>query len=312
MQVGDILEFGDDAAVPSTSGAPSGFYYKITAISTNLLTIARFNPQTGTTETGGLRHAVVDNAKILTKLKFYPMISTILATMKAMPVDDYVGFTFFVGTMAMMAASVFFFFSMNLVEGKWKTSLLISGLITFIAAVHYYYMRDYWAEVGDSPTFFRYVDWTLTVPLMCVEFYLILKAAGAQTSLLWKLIGASVVMLVAGYFGEAVYTTGSSPALWGLLSGIAYFYIVYLIMAGEAKQLAAKSSPAVQRAHNILCKFVLIGWGIYPLGYMIGTDGWYDFVDGIGLNMDVVYNIGDAINKIGFGLVIYSLAVSKD
>jgi hypothetical protein len=43
---------------------------------------------------------------------------------------------------------------------------------------------------------------------------------------------------------------------------------------------------------------------------MIGTSGWYDFVDTLPLNMDVVYNIGDAINKIGFGLVIYSLAVS--
>ena len=240
------------------------------------------------------------------------MTSFILAAIKAMPADDYVGFTFFVGCMAMMAASAFFFLSINMVEGKWKTSLLVSGLITFIAAVHYYYMRDYWAEVGESPTFFRYVDWTLTVPLMCVEFYLILKAAGAQTGLLWKLIWASVVMLVCGYVGEAVYTTGTGPAMWGLFSGLAYFYIVYLIMFGEAKALADKSSAGVQRAHGILCKFVLIGWGIYPLGYMIGTDGWYDFVDGIGLNMDVVYNIGDAINKIGFGLVIYSLAVGKD
>ena len=238
------------------------------------------------------------------------MISTILSTVQAMASDDYVGFTFFVGCMAMMAASAFFFLSMSSVEGKWKTSLLVSGLITFIAAVHYYYMRDYWASVGESPTFFRYVDWTLTVPLMCVEFYLILKAAGAKTDLLWKLIGASVVMLVTGYFGEAVYTTGSGPAVRGLVSGLAYFYIVYLVMAGEAKQLANASSPAVQKAHNILCKFVLIGWGIYPLGYMIGTEGWYDFVDGLPVDMDVVYNIGDAINKIGFGLVIYSLAVS--
>ena len=63
---------------------------------------------------------------------------------------------------------------------------LVSGLITFIAAVHYFYMRDYWAVVGERPTFFRYVDWTLTVPLMCVEFYLILKAAGAKTDLLWR------------------------------------------------------------------------------------------------------------------------------
>ena len=238
------------------------------------------------------------------------MISTILSTIQAMPADDYVGFTFFVGCMAMMAASAFFFLSMSSVEGKWKTSLLVSGLITFIAAVHYFYMRDYWASVGESPTFFRYVDWTLTVPLMCVEFYLILKAAGAKTGLLWKLIWASVVMLVTGYLGEAVYNTGTGPAIWGLFSGLAYFYIVYLIMAGEAKQLANASTPAVQKAHDILCKFVLIGWGIYPLGYMIGTEGWYDFVDGIPVDMDVVYNIGDAINKIGFGLVIYSLAVS--
>ncbi|MEC8360761.1 MAG: bacteriorhodopsin, partial [Bacteroidota bacterium] len=87
------------------------------------------------------------------------------------------------------------------------------------------------------------------------------------------------------------------------------------------------SSPAVQKAHNILCKFVLIGWAIYPLGYMVGTGvspevlndagqavggnvpQWYSFLDGA-LAMDVIYNIGDAINKIGFGLVIYSLAVS--
>jgi bacteriorhodopsin len=188
---------------------------------------------------------------------------------------------------------------------------LVSGLITFIAAVHYYYMRDYWAEVGESPTFFRYVDWTLTVPLMCVEFYLILKAAGAQTGLLWKLIWASVVMLVAGYIGEAVYP--GQAAMWGLFSGIAYFYIVYLIMFGEAKALADKSSASVQKAHGILCKFVLIGWAIYPLGYMIGTgEGqWYSFLQGA-VDMDVIYNIGDAINKIGFGLVIYSLAVSKD
>ena len=76
MQVGDILEFGDASNVPSTDGAPSGFFYKITAISTNLLTIARFNPQTGVTETGGLRHAVVDNAKILRHWEYYFNFST--------------------------------------------------------------------------------------------------------------------------------------------------------------------------------------------------------------------------------------------
>ena len=71
FQVGDILEFGDASNVPSTDGAPSGFYYKVTAISTNLLTIARFNTATGKTETGGLRHALVDNCKVLRHWEYY-------------------------------------------------------------------------------------------------------------------------------------------------------------------------------------------------------------------------------------------------
>jgi sensory rhodopsin len=232
---------------------------------------------------------------------------TFIALVPKMAQDDYVGFTFFVGCMAMIAASAFFFLSMNNFDRKWKTSILVSGLITFIAAVHYWYMRDYWVSNAESPTFFRYVDWILTVPLMCVEFYLILRVAGAKKSLMWRLIIASLIMLVTGYLGEAVYRENAQ--IWGLASGIAYFYIVYEIWLGSAKKLAVKAGGAVLSAHKTLSWFVLVGWAIYPLGYMAGTPGWYDFLNG-SLSMDVIYNIGDAINKIGFGLVIYSLAVN--
>ena len=44
---------------------------------------------------------------------------------------------------------------------------------------------------------------------------------------------------------------------------------------------------------------------------MAGTDGWYNVLGLDGLDMNVWYNIADAINKIGFGLVVYSLAVKK-
>ena len=84
--------------------------------------------------------------------------------------EDYTGFTFFIGTMAMMAATAFFLLERNSVEGKWRLSLTVSALITGIACVHCYYMRDYWIQTGTSPTAFRYIDWILTVPLMCVEF----------------------------------------------------------------------------------------------------------------------------------------------
>jgi len=230
--------------------------------------------------------------------------------------DNYVAFTFFIGTMAMMAASVFFFFELNNTSQKWRTSLLVSGLITFIAAVHYYYMRDYNLETGKSPTFFRYVDWILTVPLMCVEFYLITKKAGAKISLLWKLIFASLVMLVTGYFGETIYKENS--VVWGVISGAAYFYIAYLIWFGEVARLSQTAGPQVAKATRILAWFVLVGWAIYPLGYILGTPGGFFGIQLVSdpaaakHSMDIVYNIADAINKIGFGLVIYTLSRSEE
>jgi sensory rhodopsin len=230
--------------------------------------------------------------------QFQPMF---LASLKS---GDYVGFTFFLGSMAMMAATVFFFMQYFNVEGKWRDSMLIAGLITFIAAVHYFYMRDFWAETGTSPTEFRYI----TVPLMCVEFYLILRAVGAKTSLLWKMIFYSVWMLVAGFLGETVFR--DSSVMWGFISTIGYAGIVYEVWIGSASKLAKNSNdPRLQKAVRALAWFLLVGWAIYPIGYMTIPGGW---LDGILSNefLDIAYNIGDAINKIGFGLVIYSLAVS--
>jgi bacteriorhodopsin len=136
---------------------------------------------------------------------------------------------------------------------------------------------------------------------------LITKKAGAKQGLLWKLIFASVVMLVTGYFGEAVWR--ESSVLWGVVSGAAYFYIVYLVWFGEVATLANNAGAAVAKATKTLGWFVLVGWAIYPLGYILGTPGG---LFGITFSvdtrvMDVIYNIGDAVNKIGFGLVIYAL-----
>lgn len=230
--------------------------------------------------------------------------------------DNYVAFTFFIGTMAMMAASVFFFFELSNTSKKWRTSVLVSGLITFIAAVHYYYMRGYNLATGDSPTFFRYVDWILTVPLMCVEFYLITKKAGSKIGLLWKLIFASLVMLITGYIGEVLDPTKS--VLWGVISGAAYFYIAYLVWFGEVAKLSQTAGPNVAKATKILAWFVLVGWAIYPLGYILGTEGGLFGMKLVADKaaalhaMDIVYNIADAINKIGFGLVIYALSRHED
>ncbi len=140
---------------------------------------------------------------------------------------DYIGFTFFTGYMSMLAASIFFIVERGTVNDKWKTSLLISALITFIAAVHYFYMRGVWLDTHESPTQFRYIDWTLTVPLMCIEYFLILKPAGAKTGMLSRLIFGSVVMLVAGYIGEAVVP--AQNVMWGIISTLGWALIIYEI-----------------------------------------------------------------------------------
>ena len=210
-------------------------------------------------------------------------------------------FTFWIGFAAMLASTMFFFSAMNMVADKWKTSMLVSALITGIAALHYYYMRNAAME-GDITTAYRYVDWILTVPLMCVEFYLILAKAGATKKLMWQLIGLSTVMLVAGYIGE----TGDSPVLYGTISGIAYFVMVGMLWLGSPKALAEKAGGSVLEAYNALCWFILVGWSIYPIGYMDGTTGWYDALPTEGLlDINVWYNIADAINKIGFGFKRY-------
>jgi len=152
--------------------------------------------------------------------------------------------------------------------------------------------------------------------LMCVEFYLLLRPAGAKQSFLWKLIAASVLMLVAGYIGEA-FTDGSMfhSVFWGVVSTVGYVYILYSAWAGEAAQLAKSSdSAAVQKGIRALAWFVLVGWAIYPIGYMAMPGGWLG-ADGLGLlrpnDLDLIYNIGDAINKIGFGLVVYNIAMTE-
>lgn len=211
---------------------------------------------------------------------------------------DYAGFSFFIVSMAMLAATFFFWIERDNVDGKWKTSLTVSALITGIAAVHYFYMREVWGATSTSPTALRYIDWTLTVPLMCVEFYLILNAVKKVSSgILTRLLVGSVVMLVFGYLGEAGvmnYWLGFGIGMVG------WFIVLFEVFAGEASKVSKEStSPALKSAFGYLRLFASIGWAIYPIGYV-----WQDPEA-----LNIFYNIADAINKIGWGLIIYVLAV---
>merc|ERR1712124_31026 len=118
--------------------------------------------------------------------------------------NDGTAISFWIISIAMIAATVFFFAEAATVSSHWKTSLHVGGLVTLVAGVHYMYMREYWVMTKSSPIVYRYIDWSITVPLQMIEFNLILKAAGKapSTAMFWKLLLGTVVMLLFGYLGE--------------------------------------------------------------------------------------------------------------
>merc|ERR1711865_1070033 len=78
----------------------------------------------------------------------------------------------------------------------------------------------YWVQLHKSPVVYRYIDWSITVPLQMIEFNLILKAAGSASggSGFWKLLIGTVMMLSFGYIGWSIYPLGY---FLGFLTGIA-------------------------------------------------------------------------------------------
>ena len=218
---------------------------------------------------------------------------------------DYVGMSFWLISMALVAATAFFFLERDRVSGKWKTSLTVSGLVTLIAAVHYFYMRDVWVASGTSPTEFRYIDWLLTVPLLMVEFYLIMSAVGKVPGrVFWNLLVGTTVMLLLGYAGE---TGMMDVGVAFVLSMAAWFYVIWYIIKGEASKINASLANAnVQKAYRTMTWLVTVGWAIYPLGYFLGYLGGGADAG----TMNIIYNLADFWNKIGFGIVIWSAAVA--
>ena len=220
--------------------------------------------------------------------------------------DDFTGITFWLISMGMLAATAFFFIEQSNVSAAWRKSVTVAGLVTGIAFIHYMYLRSVWVEIGDAPTVYRYIDWFITIPLQLVEFYLILSAVKkVNGNIFWRILIGALVMLIGGYLGQAGFI---KPTLGFIIWIAGWIYILYEIFSGEAGKVAAKSgNKALVTAFGSLRMIVTIGWAIYPLGYIFGY-----LTSGIDANsLNAIYNLADFINKIAFGLIIWSCAVAN-
>ena len=218
-------------------------------------------------------------------------------------------FLFFIGYISMGAAFVFFMSERGNVAPQYRTTMTISALIVGIAAFHYYYMRGVYADYGEVSIEYRYMDWIITVPLMALKFpSLIGKGAITDT----KVAGlgftgicftGALIMIGFGYAGEAGLMNGMAALVLG---GAGWAMIIVATGTPWTSGLGvdnSKIAPELMWSANALRWFIVVGWIIYPLGYLFSPE--VELLDGNQEAMAVAYNIADIINKIGFGVVAW-------
>ena len=231
-------------------------------------------------------------------------------------VDNAFSFTF--ATMA--AATLFLWLGRSQVGPAYKTAVTISGLVTAIAAYHYWRIFQSWEgayEVRDGVVAvtglafndaYRYVDWLLTVPLLLIELVLVMRLSSEETiRKSTRLALAAALMIVLGYPGE-IATDNGTRALWGTLSAIPFLYIVYELFVGLGD--AIKRQPEGARGLiNTARWLTFASWGFYPIVYMIP----YTSLSGASTEtaLQIGYTIADLVAKAGVGVLIYLIAVRK-
>merc|ERR1712137_942134 len=218
--------------------------------------------------------------------------------------NDPVAISFWIISISMVAATVFFLMESTAVGTEWKTSLNVGALVTLVAAVHYFYMREFWIQIGTSPILYRYIDWSITVPLQMVEFYFILSAVNDKigSGMFFRLFCGTVMMLAFGYAGE---TRTVDPWVGFALGMAGWGFILFEIFAGEAGKIAGTGvSENVKTSFATMRFIVSVGWSIYPLGYFFGY-----LMGGVAdCTLNLVYNLADFVNKIAFCLAIWASA----
>ena len=226
------------------------------------------------------------------------------------------------GLVSMLTCTVYTLVSQPRVLPKYRTALVMSSMVTFIAAYHYWRIFNSFDDsfvdgslkVGTGHgTFneaYRYVDWILTVPLLLVEVIAVLALAkAAASSLITRLVPASAAMIALGYPGE-ISNDNNTKVLWGVLSTIPFLYILYVLFVELSKSLDRQ--PAGVAATVGRLRLLLIAtWGVYPISYLLPILGQDALDPAAFVNRQIGYTVADVLAKCVFGLTILKIAKMK-
>ena len=206
-------------------------------------------------------------------------------------------YLFFSGIVAMGAATVYFFLERGNVPAKYRSTLTVSGLITGIACFHYYKMTNQYMSGESFPTALRYIDWLFTTPLLLIKFPLLLQLGDRATKFFTQLVVLDVLMIVTAFIAETSPIGGGM--WWGFFLIACVFELLIVAVLYGSMNEAIKDTPApIASSLRIMRLFILIGWAIYPIGFLMALAGAGEY-------REIIYNVSDVINKVGFGLVAY-------
>lgn len=229
------------------------------------------------------------------------------------------------GLIAMLATTVYTLVAQNRVLPKYRIALVMSSMVTFIAAYHYWRIFNSFNEAsengaimigtaqGDFNEGYRYVDWILTVPLLLVEVVAVLALAKTVAkSLMTRLVVASSAMIILGYPGEISSDT-NTKLIWFVLSMIPFVYILYVLFVELTKSLDRQPDGVAKKVSN-LRTLLLVTWLVYPISYLIPvfiTNPAASEAAALFTYRQVGYTVADVLAKCLFGLVIFSIARTK-
>jgi len=230
---------------------------------------------------------------------------------------------------SMMASTLFFWLRLSSIHEKYKSALVISGLVTFIAAYHYLRIFNSWTEayeflpnkggVTAAPVLtgvpfndaYRYMDWLLTVPLLLLEIIFCMNLSKEQVSSeAWSLGFASAAMIAAGYPGELIVTGDLTPRfMCFFFSFMIFLFIVFKLLVGLKSAINTETNPEVAEMLNNVCTVTVLSWCTYPVVYLFPFLGISGAQSVVGIQCG--YCASDVISKCGVGLMIYNVTIKK-
>merc|ERR1712100_376284 len=234
---------------------------------------------------------------------------------------------------SMMATTCYLWFRSFAVKAQYQSAVLVSALVTFIAAYHYIRIFNSWVEAYTygagtvvngalemkAPTLtgvpfndaYRYMDWLLTVPLLLIEILLVMNLSPEEyNSKAWVLGFGSALMIVSGYYGELVVTGDLTPRWLCWFASMAFFlYIVYELLVGLSAATNSETDAVIKGKIQTAQVMTVISWCTYPVVYLLPMLGMGGTAAVVSIQMG--YCVSDIISKCGVGIVIYQISYAK-